>query len=59
MRNIRSKLVTGAAVGAAAVGGAAIANAASSSSTTVGGGGEFNRPGPTGVLRPGARDRRP
>jgi hypothetical protein len=34
MRNMRSMLVTGAAVGAAALGGGAIANAASSSSTT-------------------------
>lgn len=33
MQNLRSKLVTFAAVGAAAVGGATIANAASSSST--------------------------
>ena len=32
MKNLRSKLVTGAAVGAAAVGGAAIASAATSSS---------------------------
>jgi len=34
MRNIRSMLVTGAAVAAAAVGGAAIANAATSTSST-------------------------
>ena len=34
MRNIRSMLVTGAAVGAAAVGGGAIANAASSGSSS-------------------------
>jgi hypothetical protein len=34
MRNIRSLLMTGAAVAAAAVGGAAIANAATSSSST-------------------------
>jgi hypothetical protein len=34
MRNIRSILATGAAVGAAAVGGGAIANAATSTSTT-------------------------
>lgn len=34
MRNIRSMLVTGAAVAAAVVGGAAIANAATSSSST-------------------------
>src|SRR5437763_16366324 len=33
VRNMRSKLVTGAAVGAAAVGGAAIANATSSTTT--------------------------
>ena len=33
MRSIRSKLVTGAAIGAAALGGGAIANAATSSST--------------------------
>jgi len=34
MRNIRSKLVTAAAVGAAAVGGGAIANAATSTTST-------------------------
>ncbi len=34
MRNLRSVLVTGAAVGAAAVGGAAIASAATSTTTT-------------------------
>ncbi len=34
MRNLRSVLVTGAAVGAAAVGGAAIASAAASTTTT-------------------------
>jgi nicotinic acid phosphoribosyltransferase len=34
MRNIRAKLVTGAAVGAAMIGGAAIANAATSSTSS-------------------------
>ena len=37
MRNMRSVLVTGAAVGAAAIGGGAIASAASSSTTTTSG----------------------
>ncbi|HEY1510297.1 MAG TPA: hypothetical protein VGF93_14910, partial [Solirubrobacteraceae bacterium] len=34
MRNIRAKLVTGAAIGGAAIGGAAIASAATSSTST-------------------------
>src|SRR4051794_36505289 len=34
MRNIRTKLVTGAAIGAAALGGGAIANAATSSTAS-------------------------